>query len=164
VRYEINPGVADDWPELIGKLILNFAAIELATIRWIIHLTKDGSQIAALAKVRFRDRMSRVTAVLAAPGLDPTFVAAATETWREAQDLADTRNRVAHNPIVFGWYGPVQGPPDFLGLPDFKAPIQADQASEVLIDRVGLIAAADQAAQIAMRLDTQLHAHLESVG
>ena len=69
--HDISPQYGEDWPELIGKLILNFSVIELASIRWIVHLTKDSSNIAVLAKSRFRERMSRVTAALARPRPPP---------------------------------------------------------------------------------------------
>ncbi len=40
--------------------------------------------------------------------------------WLEVRRLSEIRNMIAHSPIVIGWRGQAEGPPDVVGIPKLK--------------------------------------------
>lgn len=106
----------------IGKLIVNFGYIEYETYIWLACL-KDGLASFENAGL-FGTRAGRLLTDLAQ--ITHALRDQATDRWNKARDIAHFRNRIAHNPIMFGWSGADQiGAPDFLAVMDAKTGLSA---------------------------------------
>lgn len=106
----------------VGKLIVNFGYIEYETYLWLACL-KD-SLVGLEDTGLFGNRAKRLLGDLSK--INHSLRDQAIERWNKALDIAKFRNRIAHNPIVFGWSGSDQvGAPDFLAVMDTKTGLSA---------------------------------------
>jgi hypothetical protein len=86
------------WVTLVGQSIVAFGEIELVTHRWLAHAPRDAISRAA-GRLPFVRRVELILEILEARTLDETgkqFV----ESLKRAKKLAETRNDVAHNPVM----------------------------------------------------------------
>jgi hypothetical protein len=89
------------WSQCIGGLIINFGGIEFQTLRWIELLGSEEAAINARRK-KLSQRIAAVTSLLESSPLSDAAKSRARELWTEVRELAQMRNRVAHNPIGVG--------------------------------------------------------------
>jgi hypothetical protein len=117
IQIAINHPETEKMTKAIGSLIVNFGYIEYEMYLWLACLQDSlvGLEDAGL----FGNRVRRLLDDLSA--IDHALREQATNRWNKARDIAIFRNRIAHNPIMFGWSGTDQvGPPDFLAVIDTK--------------------------------------------
>ncbi len=118
--YGLNPEGSDPWLVAIGKLIVNFGALEAQTYFWLGALRGAFP----LPESDFKLFGARVDIILDLVKGNAAALAHRRDleaAWSEARSLATFRNRIAHNPIAFGWSATEEkGPPDFLTVLDFK--------------------------------------------
>lgn len=152
--FKLDDPSTQPWLVAIGKLMLNFGAIELLTYAWIDRLGGDAD---AMKEARFSSRVARIEGLLSSITCTDETRSEVLDAWAAAGELAKFRNSMAHNPLVFGWRGRTEdGPPDFVGLPDFKSRPSEVASVKTLIDLRGLEAAINDAARLAQGLEKLL--------
>lgn len=108
-----------EWLEPIGKLVLNFSAIEIQSYLWLGDALTEQHLFPAAVDWPFKRRVERILSVIDAQVTDPAVAEQCKAAWSTALEAAMFRNSILHNPIVFGWVSKSEeGPPDFIGVPD----------------------------------------------
>jgi hypothetical protein len=118
--YGVDPKGTADWVLAIGKLILNFGAIESQTYLWLAQLHGQVPLPAGDVTMMFGRRVDRILELTAIESRASAHQAAVVPAWGRARALSQFRNQIAHDPLVFGWHGEETGPPDFLTIFDFQ--------------------------------------------
>lgn len=122
VQIAVNHPATDKMTMAIGKLIVNFGYIEYETYLWLACL-KD-SLVGLEDTGLFGNRAKRLLADLSKSNY--TLRDQAIDHWNKALDIAKFRNRIAHNPIMFGWSSADHvAAPDFLAAMDSKTGLSA---------------------------------------
>ena len=157
IKAAINSPHTEQWALSIGKLVLNFAAIELHTYWWLGKLSGDKQLAVRALSCPFKKRVDHVIELLKASSLDNESKATCSALWSEALELAKIRNAIVHNPLVFGWpSGNESGPPEVIGIPDLAHLGPKPRISQALASQADLNIRIDQAASIARQLFGQL--------
>ena len=121
-NHAINPPYTQPWIERVGKLILNFSAIELESIHWFVQLSEREFEIKSIVETPFASRVTQVMKHIDERKANDRWRKQSLRRWNEALKLAHLRNQVAHNPIIFGWsHLPEAGEPNVLGIPNIRA-------------------------------------------
>lgn len=122
IKYATNSPHTQAWIERIGKLMLNFSAIEYESILWLVQLSEREFEIEAIGRMSFASRATQVMRHADERKLSNGWRKKTLRNWNDALKLAHLRNQVAHNPIVFGWSQlPEAGSPNVLGVPNIRA-------------------------------------------
>ena len=86
----LNDPAATSWPETVGKLILNFGALELATFQWIAGLAQDLVLVEVMVDAPFVQRCKAVGRLVERRELNADLRAAVSDAWQEAARLAES--------------------------------------------------------------------------
>lgn len=89
------------WAECVGGLILNFGTLEFQSVRWIEVLLGCDRVIEMRGK-KLSKRIEVARDAFEESNTDDQTKERVAELWDEATELAKTRNRIAHNPMVLG--------------------------------------------------------------
>ena len=109
------------WIERIGKIVLNFSALELETLLWLVQLSEQPDRMSSFTEMPFANRAKQVMQALDARSIGPKWRKASLRAWNDSLKLAKIRNHLAHNPLMFAWRGPAQvGEPDIIGIPNLR--------------------------------------------
>jgi len=121
-KHSIDSEHTDPWIARVGKIILNFSAIEMESIHWFVQLSEREFEIKAIVDSPFTSRVTQVMRHIDDRTIGVQWRKRSLRAWNEALKLAHLRNQVAHNPIIFGWSKvPEVGVPDILGIPNLRA-------------------------------------------
>ena len=122
IKHSINSEHTKPWIERVGKIILNFSAIEMESIHWFLQLSEREFEIKAIVELPFASRVTQVMRHVEDRAISIQWRKQSLRAWNDALKLAYLRNQVAHNPIVFSWSKlPEVGVPDTLGIPNLRA-------------------------------------------
>ncbi len=170
--FELNPKHTDPWVIAIGKFMVNFGGVEWTTFLWIDRLSNDPLLKAQPAKPQpegpkeltlempLARRIGVIRRLLESRQPGKKLLNEARSAWGKAEKLAQLRNDIAHNPIVFGWHGPEEKrTPDFIGSLNFRKVKSGAHTITPLLEFWALNRGIDEAAAIAQKL----HELLESV-
>lgn len=121
-KHAVNSPHTQQWIERVGKLILNFSAVELESILWFVHLSEREFEIKSIVEIPFASRVTQVMKHIDERKTNDRWRKQSLRLWNEALKLAHLRNQVAHNPVIFGWsHLPEAGEPNVLGIPNMRA-------------------------------------------
>lgn len=121
-KQSINSVHTKDWVERVGKIVLNFSVIEMESMFWVVHLCERELEIKQIADSPFSVRVKLIIDQVDERAIGVSWRKKSSRAWNEALKLAQLRNQVAHNPIIFGWSSePHLGVPNILGIPNLKA-------------------------------------------
>jgi hypothetical protein len=149
----LNPAGSEPWVIAIGRFILNFGAVEAQTYFWLLQLRDVTELPEADTAAPFAPRARAIKQLVALTGFAPQDIERADELWDIAVEHARFRNRVAHNPIFFGWHSPDEsGPPDFMTVVDLGHGLRPDYTGDASISLTTLNAQVDAVAQLARGL------------
>jgi hypothetical protein len=152
-RLIVDAPLTTGWPENIGKLILNFSAVEFESVHWLVQLSMDVKSIPAFAQEKFTKRIKGLKSYIKHCAPDKAWADAALQVWTEAREIAKIRNRIAHNPLVFGWTkDPPMGEPDLIGLPDMSRPENPTGSADPLMSSDELLAAINKIPPLVRRM------------
>ena len=88
---------------------MNFGAVEYISYNWIRRLCKDDAVRDAAVYLDFSDRVRLIKKLMKRIRPESEEIQKlkeeAVKLWHEARNLSETRNLVAHNPIIFSWDG-----------------------------------------------------------
>lgn len=129
VQTSLNHPAAEALSAAVGKLIVNFGAVEYETYVWIACLQGNTENLPV--GQFFKPRVESLLAKL--DQLKHSEKGAAIALWNDAKVIAQFRNRIAHNPVFFGWSDPSEeGSPDFLTVLDMKGGFQEGYAQAMV--------------------------------
>jgi hypothetical protein len=107
------------WLAPLGKLVLNFSAVELQSYLWLGDLSPQGEVPDKDLYARFKPRVDTITNRLADHLIDDTLKSECLDAWDDALGVAKQRNAILHNPLIYGWRtADESGPPEFICIPD----------------------------------------------
>lgn len=153
LKATLNTPHVKAWLEPIGKLALNFSAIEMQTYLWLGDLAPDQSIFPGAVDWRFKQRVDTILSFVDSEIADAALKAQCSHVWHAALDAAKFRNSILHNPIVFGWSTKSeQGPPDFIGVPDVGHLGQRQQITKKIATLADINARINEGAAIASDL------------
>ncbi len=143
------------WSQCIGGLIINFGIAEFLTLRCI---EKCSGEAAAL-KIRGEKLGQRISAAKQAidgSALSEKERQEAASLWEEIRELAKTRNRVAHNPIVLGFSPSLGG--HVFSIIDLKKAVPSGRNEMEALDYQQISDVALRVAAISQRLGALIEA------
>ena len=153
VRYAIDSPFSESWATRIGKLILNFASLELESYLWLVQMSEQPELIPKFIKQRFKPRANKIVKYAGDRSFSDQWKVDALRGWRDAIELAELRNRIAHNPLVFAWADDVKkGEPDFIGAPDMHARDRQGEVKDPLMSKADIDAAMNRIADLVSHL------------
>lgn len=151
------------WLEPIGKLAVNFGAIELHTYWWLGALAGDPGVARGALRKPFTQRVGRITELLRTRIDDAPLRDEALAARQEAESVAEFRNAILHNPLVFGWHSlPETGSPDLIGIPDVAHVGSKPRITKPIAALADIIAAVNREVLLVQALD-QLLARLDAI-
>lgn len=107
--YAISEDEKLQWMIQVGRLVMNFGAVEYISYNWIRRLCKDDAVRDASVYLDFSDRVRLIKKLMKRIRPESEEIQKlkeeADKLWNEARKLSETRNLVAHNPIIFSWDG-----------------------------------------------------------
>lgn len=122
IKYATDSTFAASWAPRIGKLILNFACLELESHLWLVQLSERVERIPEFGRKRFRSRVDDIKEFVGQRAFSDDWKDRALEQWEISLELGKLRNRIAHNPLVFAWTDDAeQTEPDLIGIADMRA-------------------------------------------
>jgi hypothetical protein len=121
IKQSINQPFVVPWAERIGKIILNFSGIEFSSYMWLVQLSENPDLIDSFTKMHFSKRVEKIKSLITERSCNDNWETESNSYWDIALDLATKRNRMAHNPLMFGWTNGIEtGEPDFIGIMNMK--------------------------------------------
>jgi hypothetical protein len=115
LQYAVDSPHLRGWAERIGRIIMNFSALEQESLHWLVQLTGRHEDASRFFARNFNSRTVEIKQCIEARGSDEVWRRKALSSWDNARRLAGIRNQVAHNPIAFWWKDSTQqGEPDFV--------------------------------------------------
>ena len=163
--FDFNNPKTDDLVFAVGKLIMNFGAVEFQTYRLIDQLGEDTTDHDAALDLLFMKRF-RLIERLARQQSMPDEILSDIETVRDpVEEMAAFRNKIAHNPIVQGWKGKViEGKPGSFGVIDIKSQKGKDRPIVDIVSLEKLNLFIDAVAELATNLESILDAVTAEMG
>jgi len=151
--FKINPEATKQIAVAVGGFLVNFGALEMIANGWVARLSHDGVLVAEIQRLPFWRRVKIIHRLMQAGRIPAEFQAEAQTAWKEAEQLAEIRNQIAHNPTVFGWHGPERpAPPDYAGVLDTRKHARQTARTPGLITLAELAHAQNAAGALAQRL------------
>ncbi len=143
----------DPFATAVGKFMLNCGSLEWVTIAWVDALTAEPVLLDRAVQMQMARRLDLLESLIVARQLDPKVGSLLRDLISEARSLNELRNRVAHGPLALGWEGTERtGPPDYLGIPDFRSLKSHKAANQSIVSLEGLERAVSEAAHCVSRL------------
>ena len=121
IQPVVDPPHTQPWLAPLGKLVLNFSAIELQTYLWLGDLSPQGRVSDKDLYAPFKARVEQIKNGLVASAINGTARLECSVAWDEALAVARQRNAILHNPIIYGWHtADESGPPEVICIPDVE--------------------------------------------
>ena len=109
------------WLAPLGKLVLNFSAIELQSYFWLGDLVPSDELVQKYVNARFKVRVDTILSLLPQQSMDEATKLDGVRLWGSTLELAKRRNSILHNPLIYGWSGTDEsGPPDYMSIADIS--------------------------------------------
>lgn len=102
IEYAVNIPQVYEWAVQIGKLMINYSALELEIDRWLIHLSERVYTDAHITKERsrgFQQKHKEVMKLARRRSPSDEWLGKAVERLKRAKEIADVRDQVAHAPL-----------------------------------------------------------------
>lgn len=150
LQYEVDSPHTRGWAERIGRIIINFSAIEMESVHWLVQLTERHEDSGRFFAKQFKARALEIEQCVEARGNDKAWRRRALRSWNDARRLAGVRNQVAHNPLAYWWNDPEQrGEPDFVYVASMRG---AGRKPREMLERQRADRAGDELAAAVQRL------------
>jgi len=99
-RFTPIPDIAC-WSQSIGGLIINFGSLEFQTLRWLERLSSQ-DVFGAIRGCMLNQRVNAILELISKSSISEPIQLKARALWAEVMELANVRNRIAHNPLALG--------------------------------------------------------------
>ena len=155
--FDFNNPKANDLVFAVGKLIMNFGAVEFLTYRLIDQLGEDTTDHDAALERLFMNRF-RLIEDLARQQSMPDEILSDIETVRgTVKEMAAFRNKIAHNPIVQTWKEKdIRSKPGSFGVIDIKSQKGKDRPIVDIVSLKKINLGIDAVVELATNLESIL--------
>lgn len=150
----LNPPYMGEWPFLVGQYMLNFGAIELLSFQHLNFLEANRADFNKNLDRLLAARIDRILVLInqsqKISDLDKVEIIS---LWQDAKELAQWRNRIAHNPVLPTWKpgsDSEHSPPDLLGIPDMRQ-LKSSNVSDAISPQ-GMKQLIDASAKLGQRI------------
>lgn len=92
-----------EWEQLVGKAIIRFGEIEIISLKCLAYFSRDRIGV-SLAKLNFASRADILIELLQGRENIGPDAQGLLEAFQRARTLAETRNLIAHNPVMLDLY------------------------------------------------------------
>lgn len=156
LKSSVNLPHMKPWAERVGKVILNFSAIELESIQWTIQMQDAIGSVKKIANIPFAKRVNTLMDYVQHRSASVRWRKASLRAWNSALQLAKIRNQISHNPLIFGWHDPSEpGEPDMIGIPGIRG--RKTHSGEVLLSPKTVTSAIDEMTTVSLELERLRH-------
>jgi len=115
--YVSNDKDSKEWAGNIGKLLLNFGALEMQSYLWLEALSAEENEVINASKKQFSWRLQRARKLIKKRKFESSVEMEMLKVWECSEKLASFRNQIAHNPLVFSYSKrEPDGAPDNIGI------------------------------------------------
>ncbi len=90
------------WANAIGGVFLNFGFLEFTSLRWVQYFSKDEILNDVSIDLNFAKRIILIKQLIKRGVWTDSLKYESQLLWGEASKLSETRNTIAHNPMVQG--------------------------------------------------------------
>jgi hypothetical protein len=97
--FERHQREMEEWRAVVGKAIVGFGELELVTHQCLAHIPSDKISETS-SKLPFARRVDLIIEILEGRAPIPSDAAKFVEMLKRARKLAETRNDIAHNPVM----------------------------------------------------------------
>src|SRR4051812_15471148 len=107
MEFTVNAPHTYEWAVQIGKLMINYSALEFQIDRWLIHLSERAYTQANITKERsrgFQQKHKEITKLARQRAPSAEWLEKASQRLARAKAVASVRDQVAHAPLfeLFG--------------------------------------------------------------
>jgi hypothetical protein len=95
LKYAVDSPHLRGWAERIGRIIMNFSALEFESVHWLVVLTERHEDTSVFNAQTFNAKAKEIEQCIEARGTDKVWRKKALRCWNEARVLASIRNQVA---------------------------------------------------------------------
>ncbi|WP_170142031.1 hypothetical protein [Thioalbus denitrificans] len=138
IGYFLNSEHLEPWVWHIGKLVVNFNAIELMTLTWLEQLEKDPERHDELVNLSFGKRVAAIKSIVGKTAVSENLKQEIRDAWGKTKEIARVRNSIGHNPVIFGWHTEdgqqPERPPDFIGPLNVKNSRNSGGAGALIVE------------------------------
>jgi hypothetical protein len=121
IKYAVDSKHTEPWILRIGKMVVNFSALEMESVLWLVQLAEEPSRGPEFAAIPYKARVSTLRELAKARSMGSSWERRMGKAWERTVALASLRNHVAHNPVMFAWSSGIEsGTPDLLGVPNIR--------------------------------------------
>jgi hypothetical protein len=150
LKYAVDSPHTRGWAERIGRIIMNFSAVEMESVHWLVQLTERHEDASRFFARTFNARTVEIERCIQVRGMDKVWRRKALRAWNDARELGGIRNHVAHNPLAYWWKNPVErGEPDFVYVASMRG---AGRKPREMLERGKVDKAGDEIAALTQRL------------
>lgn len=151
--FVVNPQCGEKLSLQVGMFLVNFGAIELLSYEWLRKSSPSQKAFSMSIKQSFNDRVNKIIKLVKSMSLDNQSKNNIMNAWSITKDMAQLRNAIAHNPIVFVWSNRDEaGEPDIVGIPVMRSASGNQLQIAPVIDINGLHTAIDDLVDLANKL------------
>ena len=158
IEYTINTPQVYKWSVQIGKLMINYSALEAEIDRWLVHLSERAYTDAAITKERsrgFQQRHKEVTKLAHRRSPSTEWHLKVSNRLQRAKAIAHVRDQVAHAPLYSLVHESRNDSLSSSRIPPTPRQRQAGNVSH--LDYKGLCIAVDEAVAVVPELSNLLH-------
>lgn len=156
LKSSVNSPHMKPWAEKIGLVVLNFSAIELESIQWMIQMQDAVGSVKKIANIPFAKRVNTLMDYVQHRSAGNRWKKASLRAWNAALQLAKVRNQIGHNPLIFGWHDPAEiGEPDSIGIPGIRG--KKIRSGEVLLSPQTVSKTINELTAVALELEKLRH-------
>lgn len=146
----LNPPYMGEWPLLVGQYMLNFGAIEWFSFQYLNFLEANRADFNKNLDRLLGPRIDRILLLVEqARNITEADKTEIGSFWTSAKELAQWRNRIAHNPVLPTWKpgsDSDRNPPDLLGIPDMKQMKSSNDSDSISLQ--GMKSLIDESAKL----------------
>ena len=146
---------AAPWIKAVGSFIMNFGVIELATYLWLDELVPTDDDFRRSVKLPFTERVDVIVGLVNQEPLPKKDRRKIVGPWKRTKRLSQKRNTISHNPVILGWKGEEDGPPDFMGIPKMHDLGRKFTLSKITIEELNRLV--DDCKDVAEELTDRYH-------
>lgn len=157
IEYTINTPQVYEWAVQIGKLMINYSALEAEIDRWLIHLSERAYTDANITEEKsrgFQQKHKEVTKLARRRSPSDEWLEKALDRLQRAKVVAGVRDQVAHAPLFSLVKEPRNSGPEGSRIPPTPRQRQAGRTAH--LEYKGLQVAVDDAVLVVQDLSNLL--------
>ena len=101
ILFDINSPFISPWIDRIGKVILNFSAIEFESYLWLIQMTEQPELIPEFTeKLNLSNRIQKIIKLIKKKSYQKDWESDSIELWNDVSEFSNLRNSIYKGSII----------------------------------------------------------------